>query len=85
MRAPVLSIPLTFPIGGDRPIATLNLRKPSRADVVAIRRMNMRDPEQVLGMVARLCGIPRSAADEIDMADLSVLRDRLSAFLGEAR
>lgn len=86
MTHPLVSISLSIPIEHNgEPIATLTLRQPRPDELPGLRHLKSRDPDRIMGAVARLTGLPCSVIDDLDMIDLAALNDRLADFLKAPR
>jgi hypothetical protein len=82
MTDSTMDIKLAEPIEHDgKKIASLKLRRPIVADMLAAQKVSTSEPERELNLIAVLTGIPRAAVEKLDMRDYMALQRKLAEFM----
>ena len=82
MSAASADIALATPIDHDgKKIASLKIRRPIVADMLAAQKVSTSEPERELNLIAVLTGIPRAAVEKLDMRDYMALQRKLAEFM----
>jgi hypothetical protein len=66
---------------GGAKFASLTIRRPIVADMLAAQKVSTNEPERELNLIAVLTGVPRAAIEKLDMRDYMALQRQLAQFM----
>ncbi len=62
-------------------ITEINIRRPKVRDRLAVERMGQSDAEKEVALISNLADLPKSAIEELDLADYGKVQEVLQGFL----
>jgi hypothetical protein len=61
--------------------SSLTMRSPKVKDLLASEKAAKGDSEREVYLITLLCGVPKSAIEDLEMSDYKALQEKLQSFL----